>query len=207
MDLLKALASEHSKAMTTRIIKWIGADQSRLDELVRLFLGNDRVISQRAGWPLSYVVEKHPALVQKHLRAILKNLRQPNLHEAVKWNTVRLLQFVEVPKALQGEVLNTCFDYITDPKEKPAIKAFSMGRNLAVVDVPKPKLHFGGFFAWLVWMGLHLLLILGVKNRISVFFNWVWSYATYDQNLRLIFREFYKPINKEKVLEKEGVID
>ena len=126
MDLLKALASEHSKAKTTRIIKWIGADQSRLDELVRLFLGNDRVISQRAGWPLSYVVEKHPALVQKHLRAILKNLRQPNLHEAVKRNTVRILQFVDVPKALQGEVLNTCFDYITDPKEKPAIKAFSM---------------------------------------------------------------------------------
>jgi NADH dehydrogenase len=69
----------------------------------------------------------------------------------------------------------------------------TVGRNLAVVDIPKPKLHFGGFFAWLVWMGLHLLLLLGVKNRISVFFNWLWSYFTYDQNLRLIFKEFYRP--------------
>lgn len=66
----------------------------------------------------------------------------------------------------------------------------TVGRNLAVVDIPKPKLHFGGFFAWLIWMGLHLMLILGVKNRFFVFFNWMYSYITYDQNLRLIFKEF-----------------
>ncbi len=68
----------------------------------------------------------------------------------------------------------------------------TVGRNLAVVDVPKPKLHFSGFFAWLVWMSLHLMLILGVKNRFSVFSNWLYNYFTRDQNLRLIFREFYK---------------
>jgi NADH dehydrogenase len=67
----------------------------------------------------------------------------------------------------------------------------TVGRNLAVVDVPKPKLHFGGFFAWMVWMGLHLMLILGVKNRFFVFTNWLYNYFTYDQNLRLIFKEFY----------------
>ncbi len=67
----------------------------------------------------------------------------------------------------------------------------TVGRNLAVVDVPKPKLHFGGFFAWMVWMGLHLMLILGVKNRFFVFSNWLYNYFTYDQNLRLIFKEFY----------------
>ena len=69
----------------------------------------------------------------------------------------------------------------------------TVGRNLAVVDVPKPKLHFRGFFAWLIWMGLHLFLILGVKNRIMVFINWIYNYITYDQNLRLIFKEFYRP--------------
>ncbi len=74
----------------------------------------------------------------------------------------------------------------------------TVGRNLAVVDIPKPKLHFGGLLAWMIWMGLHLILILGVKNRLSVFFNWVWSYITYDQNLRLIFKEFNK---EEKVAE------
>ncbi len=67
----------------------------------------------------------------------------------------------------------------------------TVGRNLAVVDIPKPKLHFGGFLAWLIWMGFHLMLILGVKNRFFVFINWLYNYITYDQNLRLIFREPY----------------
>ncbi|MFN8290734.1 MAG: NAD(P)/FAD-dependent oxidoreductase [Chitinophagaceae bacterium] len=65
----------------------------------------------------------------------------------------------------------------------------TVGRNLAVVDIPKPKMHLGGLFAWLIWMGLHLMLILGVKNRFFIFLNWLYSYITYDQNLRLIFKE------------------
>ena len=73
----------------------------------------------------------------------------------------------------------------------------TVGRNLAVVDVPKPKLHFGGFIAWMIWMGLHLMLILGVKNRFFVFSNWLYNYITYDQNLRLIFKEFNKTGSKK----------
>ena len=72
----------------------------------------------------------------------------------------------------------------------------TVGRNLAVVDVPKPKMHFRGLVAWFIWMGLHLFLILGVKNRLIVFINWIYSYFTYDQSLRLIFREFYRPRKK-----------
>jgi NADH:ubiquinone reductase (H+-translocating) len=72
----------------------------------------------------------------------------------------------------------------------------TVGRKLAVVDMPKPKLHFGGFLAWLVWMFLHLMLILGVKNRLSVFFNWLYNYFTKDQNLRLIFKVNYRERNK-----------
>ena len=77
----------------------------------------------------------------------------------------------------------------------------TVGRNLAVVDVPKPKLHFGGFFAWMIWMGLHLMLILGVKNRFFVFFNWLYNYFTYDQNLRLIFKEFGKEGENKSIVD------
>ena len=75
----------------------------------------------------------------------------------------------------------------------------TVGRNLAVVDIPKPKLHFGGFFAWMIWMGLHLMLILGVKNRFFVFCNWLYNYFTYDQNLRI--RTIRKIIQPGKPLE------
>jgi NADH dehydrogenase len=79
-------------------------------------------------------------------------------------------------------------------KDKGAMA--TVGRNLAVADVPSLSLHFRGFVAWLIWMGLHLILILGVKNRFFVFTNWLYNYVTYDQSLRLIFKEFYREPNK-----------
>jgi NADH dehydrogenase len=62
----------------------------------------------------------------------------------------------------------------------------TVGRNLAVVDLRYFKLH--GFTAWLFWMFVHLMSIVGVKNRLLIFINWVWNYMTYDQSLRLIIK-------------------
>jgi NADH dehydrogenase len=62
----------------------------------------------------------------------------------------------------------------------------TIGRNLAVVDFPLVKFH--GLFAWFVWMFVHLMAIVGIKNRILVFINWTWNYITYDQSLRLIIK-------------------
>jgi NADH:ubiquinone reductase (H+-translocating) len=62
----------------------------------------------------------------------------------------------------------------------------TVGRNLAVVDLPFWR--FQGFFAWLTWMFVHLMAIVGVKNRVLIFINWLWNYVTYDQSLRLIIR-------------------
>jgi NADH dehydrogenase len=69
----------------------------------------------------------------------------------------------------------------------------TIGRHRAVADIPKPELHLRGFLAWFAWMALHLMQILGVKNKVVTFINWVYSYFTYDQSLRLIFKEFNKP--------------
>lgn len=63
----------------------------------------------------------------------------------------------------------------------------TVGRNRAVVDLP--KLRFSGFLAWMVWMFVHLMSIVGVKNRLVIFINWLWNYMTYDQSLRLIIRQ------------------
>jgi NADH dehydrogenase len=63
----------------------------------------------------------------------------------------------------------------------------TIGRNLAVVDLPYFK--FQGMFAWFVWMFVHLMSILGVKNRLLNLINWLWNYFTYDQSLRLIIKQ------------------
>ncbi len=62
----------------------------------------------------------------------------------------------------------------------------TIGRNKAVVDLP--KFSFAGFFAWIVWLFVHLYALIGTRNKVVVFFNWVWNYFTYDQALRLIIR-------------------
>jgi len=72
----------------------------------------------------------------------------------------------------------------------------TVGRNLAVVDFPKKRGHLGGFIAWLIWMVLHLVLILGVKNRLQIFTNWVYKYFTHDQSLRLLFKDYYRKADK-----------
>ncbi|MFZ4543700.1 MAG: hypothetical protein ACOYOA_06600 [Saprospiraceae bacterium] len=63
----------------------------------------------------------------------------------------------------------------------------TLGRNKAVVDLAKPKLSFHGFFAWLIWMTLHLFLLISFKNRIIVFINWIYKYLTHRQSLALLF--------------------
>jgi len=62
----------------------------------------------------------------------------------------------------------------------------TIGRKKAVVEIG--KLKFGGFFAWLLWLIVHLRSILGVKNKTIVFLNWMWSYMNYKQSLRLILK-------------------
>jgi NADH dehydrogenase len=69
----------------------------------------------------------------------------------------------------------------------------TVGKNLAVVDIPRPRIHVGGMLAWFIWMFLHLVLILGVKNRFFVLINWMTNYFTNDPSLRLIFKQFNKP--------------
>ena len=60
----------------------------------------------------------------------------------------------------------------------------TIGKYRAVVDLPKFK--FQGFLAWYLWMFLHLMLILSVRNKLAIFFNWMWSYINKDSSLRLI---------------------
>jgi len=63
----------------------------------------------------------------------------------------------------------------------------TVGRNKAVVDLPFVK--FKGRFAWFIWMFLHLMLILSVRNKLVIFINWAWNYFTKNNSLRLILKD------------------
>lgn len=66
----------------------------------------------------------------------------------------------------------------------------TIGRNKAVVDLKPYK--FGGFFAWFIWMFVHLMSLVGFRNRVIVLFNWTYNYINFDKVARLIIRPFKK---------------
>ncbi|MCP9756697.1 NAD(P)/FAD-dependent oxidoreductase [Lacihabitans sp. CCS-44] len=100
------------------------------------------------------------------------------------------------PAIQQGKLLAANFSKIINNQSHKPFKykdlgsMATIGRHLAVVDLPFWK--FQGTFAWYVWMFVHLMSILGVKNKILIFINWLWSYITYDQSLRLIIKPRFK---------------
>ncbi len=66
----------------------------------------------------------------------------------------------------------------------PGVMA-TIGRNAAVAELPG-GLRFTGRLGWLMWLFLHLMYLVGFRNRVSVFINWTWSYFTWDRSARLI---------------------
>lgn len=72
----------------------------------------------------------------------------------------------------------------------------TIGRHAAVADLG--KFRFGGFVAWWLWLLVHILSIIGMRNRLAVFIDWVWSYLNYDVSLRLFIRpKFNEMYDKE----------
>jgi NADH dehydrogenase len=120
--------------------------------------------------------------------AFMETPNYPNGHPQVASAAIQQAKLLarNLSKINKGQANLEQYEY----KDKGTMA--TVGRNLAVVDIPRPKLQLGGWFAWIIWMSLHLMLILGVKNKFFVFINWLYSYVTYDQSLRLIFKEFKK---------------
>jgi NADH:ubiquinone reductase (H+-translocating) len=81
----------------------------------------------------------------------------------------------------------------------------TVGRKLAVVDLP--FLKFQGALAWLTWLFVHLMAILGVKNKLFIFLDWSWNYLSFDPSLRLLIKPKYVRASERKELieEKSGV--
>ena len=100
------------------------------------------------------------------------------------------------PAIQQGENLG---ENLVRMLENKPLKPFSykdkgnmatVGRNKAVVDLKRFK--FQGVFAWFVWMFVHLYFLIGFKNRVVVFVNWVYNYIRFDREARLIIRPYKK---------------
>jgi NADH dehydrogenase len=103
----------------------------------------------------------------------------------------------------QGELLAKNLNRMAKNQPLKPFKYFNkgtmatIGRNRAVVDMPNGW-SFGGFMAWLTWMFVHLLYLVGFRNKWTVFNNWIWNYFTYDRGIRLIIRPFNQEEKKKQ---------
>lgn len=110
--------------------------------------------------------------------AYMETPKYPNGHPQVA--NVAINQGKNLAKNFLKKSENDWQPYEYDDKGSMA----TIGKHRAVVDLPKFK--FQGIFAWYFWMFLHLMLILSVRNKLAIFFNWMWSYINRDSSLRLI---------------------
>lgn len=97
-------------------------------------------------------------------------------------------------RQVKGEVM-TPFQY------KDLGSMATIGRKLAVVDLPFVK--FQGLLAWLTWLFVHLMAILGVKNKLIIFLDWSWNYLSFDPSLRLLIKPKYVRASERKELIEE----
>lgn len=125
MDLRAEILRDFSKPHTLKITNYIGDDPDRFSELMTLFLGQEYRVTQRAAWVVSHCCDKHPNLLLPFLEKIIANLAN-DIPVAVKRNTVRVLQSVDVPEELMGPLADHCFRYLADAKETIAVKVFAM---------------------------------------------------------------------------------
>jgi len=126
MDLEAQILKEHSKSNTNLITEYIGKDPVKFKALMDLFFHGEYRVVQRAAWAMSDAVTAHPELILPYLDQLVLNLKDAPKHPAVTRNTLRILQNLEVPERLQGELVNLCFDFVASRKEAVAIKAFAM---------------------------------------------------------------------------------
>ena len=125
MNLYEEIAGECSKQNAERVATSIGADPRKFDELMQILFSEEKTAVKSAAWTMSHCADKYPHLIVPYIGDFVPMLKSHKLI-AVRRNIARVLQFVDIPEAHQGELVNVCFDILLNPKDAVAVQAFSM---------------------------------------------------------------------------------
>jgi hypothetical protein len=132
------ILAEHSKAQTMCLVRWVGHDADRLKILMEIFLneppsaplpkgrGYQYIFTQRSAWVVRFIGERSPELMAPWLQVLVAHLRKPNLHDAIKRNTLNVFEPLDFPEKLDEALADLCFGYLADSKEAIAIRCASM---------------------------------------------------------------------------------
>ena len=126
MDIREALTAGHSRQRTMAIVEFIGDDPKRFAELMKVFFEGEYRLTQRAAWPMNYCAERHSNLIQPYMPKLLDCLDREDMHDAIRRNIMRLLQYVEIPKRLSAKIYDQSVGLLDDPDQPIAVRVFAM---------------------------------------------------------------------------------
>ncbi|MGZ3902736.1 MAG: hypothetical protein ACXVC6_03515 [Bacteroidia bacterium] len=126
MNLRSEILREHSKKQCVKIVKWVGNDKNRFTELMNLMLHDEYRIAQRAAWPVSYCVEEYPSLMRPWYGRVIKRMQQKNIHNAIRRNSLRILENADIPEKYCGMLFELSNSYLHNLKEPIAVRVFSL---------------------------------------------------------------------------------
>ncbi|MCG8340694.1 MAG: NAD(P)/FAD-dependent oxidoreductase [Cytophagales bacterium] len=179
----KKVTLEDGTTLSSKVLIWAaGVKGNIIDGLRPEAIQNSRILvdayNRVQGYEDIFAIGDVAAMVsEQHPKG--HPMVAPVAIEQGKLLAKNLIRMVEEGKQLQP------FKYI----DKGSLA--TIGRNRAVVDFPG-GIRFGGFFAWLIWMFVHLFSITGFRNKLVILANWIWNYFTYDRGTRLIIRPYIK---------------
>jgi NADH dehydrogenase len=174
----KQIETSDGKKIRTKLVIWTaGITGARIEGLRDISYGkNNRIIVDRYNQ-----VKGYSNIYALGDVAMMEEPRFPHGHPQVAPVAIQQANLL-AKNLVRTRVLKELIPFSYKDKGTMA----TVGRNLAIVELPNAR--FYGTFAWLVWMFVHLMSIVGIRNRFLVLINWFWNYVTYDTSLRLILK-------------------
>lgn len=126
MILKDEILKEHNKEHALKIATYACSSKKRFKELMNCYLQGEYRLSQRAAWSMSWAAKQKPEMILPYVKDLVQQLQRKDVHNSVIRNSVRVLQDLNIPEELHGEVMNACFHFIETPSTPVAIKAFSL---------------------------------------------------------------------------------
>ena len=134
MNIRAALAAEHSKRQTMKIVKYVGADPLRFKELMKVFLSDEYRPVQRASWSVNCCVENHPKLALPYFPKLLAILERDDVHTGAHRNILRMFQFVDIPPRHRGRLYDICTRFLDDLSRPVGVRVFALTVAAKIAD-------------------------------------------------------------------------
>ncbi|MCT4579783.1 MAG: hypothetical protein N4A35_00070 [Flavobacteriales bacterium] len=127
MDVREQLLFEFSKSNAELIVRKIGQDQVKIEELVQLFLGSDQKLALRASMVLARIMDQRPYLMEDYIDQFVKVFLEKDTAVAVVRMIARFFQSYTLPEEYQGVVLDRSYELLINSDQPIAVRAFAMG--------------------------------------------------------------------------------